>query len=200
MGQENNIFFDSWTVYDQILDHNYMFHNELFVDLQEFLVNRFANNPITVLDLGCGSARHLTDVLTRFAVAHYRGYDLSETALKFARRNLITLDCPVELIQDDLLSGLKKQDKLYDVVFSSFACHHLNETEKQHFFQMANQCLTESGVLVLIDVVRDEDENLSVYLDRYCDWLRSNWGALHSEALEVACEHIYGNDRSRTNQ
>ena len=194
MGQENNIFFDSWTVYDQILDHNYMFHNELFEDLKKFLVGRFVNSPITVLDLGCGSARHFTDLLTHFMVVHYRGYDLSETALKFAKLNLMTLECPFELVQDDLLSGLKKQDKLYDVVFSSFACHHLNDTEKLHFFQMAHQCLAESGILVLIDVVRAEDESLGVYLDRYCDWLRSNWVGIHSEALEVACEHIYDND------
>lgn len=195
MGQENSVFFDAWTVYDQILDHNYMFHNELFEDLHKFLVDRTTNNPITILDLGCGSARHLATVLTWIPVAQYCGYDLSETALRHARLNLKVLDCPVELIQDDLLSGLKKQNKFFDVIFSSFACHHLNETEKLHFFQMANQCLKESGILVLIDVVRAEDESLNVYLDGYCNWLRSNWSAMLPEALEFACEHIYGNDR-----
>ncbi|MCB1948603.1 class I SAM-dependent methyltransferase [Nitrosomonas sp.] len=171
-----------------------MFHNELFLDLQNYLKYYFKNEAITILDLGCGSARHIASALAQFPVKNYVGYDLSETALNHARNNLVALQCSFELIQADLLSGLKERNSAYDIVFSGFACHHLNETEKNQFFQMAYRCLKAKGVLVLIDVVRAENESLHVYLERYCNWLRSNWRAISKEALEMACEHIIGND------
>lgn len=34
-------FFDEWSVYDQVLDHNYMFHDEMFNDVRRLLAQRY---------------------------------------------------------------------------------------------------------------------------------------------------------------
>ncbi len=43
--------------------------------------------------------------------------------------------------------------------------------------------------------MREEGEReLRPHLDRYCDWLRSDWKTLAPEALDLLCDHIQHND------
>jgi hypothetical protein len=56
-------FFDAWSLYDQVLNHNYMFHEELYQDVQHLMANRYAEYPVTFLNLGCSSVRHLVYTL-----------------------------------------------------------------------------------------------------------------------------------------
>jgi SAM-dependent methyltransferase len=191
-------FFDGWSLYDQVLDHNYMFHEELYQDVQHFLANHYADCPITFLDLGCGSARHLAHALEGRLMGRYIGYDLSDVALVHATHNLANLGCPIQLHQGDLLEGLKANREQFDLIFSSFALHHLASAEKEVFFRLAYEGLKENGVLLLIDVVREEDEDLQLYLDRYCGWLRSEWKVMQPEEQDAICDHIRNNDFPET--
>ena len=90
-------FFDEWSIYDQILTHNYMYHDEIFEDVRHFLAARYDNTPFNILDLGCGSALHLARALENRSVSGYLGYDLSDAALAHAESNLKFLNCAVEL-------------------------------------------------------------------------------------------------------
>lgn len=191
-------FFDEWSIYDHVLDHNYMFHDEIYRDVQRLLTDHFGKRRLTLLDLGCGSARHLGRALQGCSVDRYLSYDLSDVALAHAARNLAGLGCPVELNQGDLLEGLTASEERFDLIFSSFALHHLVSSDKAVFFQLAYHKLNENGMLLLIDVMREEDEDPRVYLDRYCDWLRSEWKTLSVEALEALCDHIRNNDFAET--
>jgi len=193
-----NTFFDEWSVYDQVLDHNYMHHDDIYRDVQSFLADRYATQPFTLLDLGCGSARHLARALRGRAISRYVGYDLSDVALAHARQNLALLGCRVELRQGDLLEGLRASGEEFDVIFTSFALHHLASTEKELFFQSANERLGREGMLLLIDTMREEGEERPVYLDRYCAWLRSKCETLALAALDLLCDHIRGNDFPET--
>jgi SAM-dependent methyltransferase len=190
--------FDEWSNYDQVLDHNYMFHDEMFRDVQRLLADHYGSRSFTVLDLGCGSARHLGQALRGCSVSRYVGYDLSDVALAHAAPNLSGLGCPVDLHQGDLLKGLKASGETFDLIFSSFALHHLVSADKAVFLQVAYQKLNDNGMLILIDVMREEDEDLGVYLDRYCGWLRSDWKTLSPEALDAFCDHIRNNDFAET--
>jgi SAM-dependent methyltransferase len=100
-----NNFFDEWSIYDQVLDHNYMYHDEIYGDVRRILADRYETRPFMLLDLGCGSARHLARALQGRPVSRYVGYDLSDVALAHARRNLTGLGCPVDLRRGDLLGG-----------------------------------------------------------------------------------------------
>lgn len=188
-------FFDAWAIYDQVLDNNYMFHMEIYQDVGRIIAQRYAERPFAILDLGCGSARHLAQALGGRAVTRYLGYDLSETALAHAAHNLTPLGATVELRQGDLLEGLQTNRESFDLIFSSFALHHLTAADKTDFFLRAYQQIEDHGLLLLVDVVREEDEReLQPHLDRYCDWLRSDWKALLPEALDLLCDHIQNSD------
>ncbi len=191
-------FFDEWSVYDQVLDHNYMHHDEIYRDVQRFFADRFDHRPLTLLDLGCGSARHLAQALKGRSISRYVGYDLSDVALAHAAQNLASLDCPVELCQGDLLEGLRASGEKFDVIFISFALHHLASAEKQLFFSSAQERLKGDGILLLIDTMREDGEERPVYLDRYCAWLRSTCETLSPPALDLLCDHIRGNDYPET--
>jgi len=191
-------FFEAWSLYDQVLDNNYMFHDEIYQDVQRLIADRYAERPFTLFDLGCGSARHLARALEDSSICRYIGYDLSDIALAHATRNLVGLSCPIELHHGDLLEGLKASGERFDFIFSSFALHHLVSAEKVVFFQLGYKGLSEDGMLLLIDVMREEDEDAKLYLDRYCGWLRSEWKTMPPEALDAICGHIRNNDFPET--
>ncbi len=190
--------FDEWSIYDKVLDHNYMFHDEIYHDVQRVLADHYDKRPFTILDLGCGSARHLGQALQGCSVGRYVGYDLSDVALAHAAPNLAGLGCPIELHQGDLLESLKASGERFDLIFSSFALHHLVSADKAVFFRLAYERINENGMLLMVDVMREEDEDPEVYLDRYCGWLRSEWKTLSPEALDAFCDHIRNNDFAET--
>lgn len=191
-------FFDEWAIYDQILAHNYMHHDDIFGDVQRFFANRYGNSPFSLLDLGCGSAYHIARALRGRSVSRYVGYDLADVALEHAASNLADLACPKELRRGDLLDGVRTGSAIFDVIFSSFALHHLSSVQKTDFFQSAHESLSEGGVLLLIDTMRDDGEERAIYLDRYCSWLRLRCKTLSTDALDFLCEHIRNNDFPET--
>ena len=198
MAKSEANFFDAWMTYEEVLDRNYMFHDEIYRGVQGFLANRFGARLFTILDLGCGSARHFARALRNRSVGAYVGYDLSAEALRQAENNLAKIGCPVELRHGELLEGVRASDEPFDLIFSSFALHHLSSVEKAAFFQSAYSKLRGEGILLLIDTVREEDESLEIYLDRYCAWMRAEWKALLPEALDAFCDHVRNNDFPET--
>lgn len=133
---QRNELFNTWTLYDQVLDHNCMFHEELYRDVHTFIAQRYVDHPFTLLDLGCGSARHMAVALKASKISHYVGYDLSPMALVHAKSNLDVLGCPIVLHQKDFLDGVDETQDKFDVIFCSFALHHLSSVDKQDFFQV----------------------------------------------------------------
>lgn len=186
--------FDLWNTYAKVVASNHMFHSEIGLALDHMLRTRFAGRAFSMLDLGCGDAATLAPLLEKLALARYKGVDLSQTALSLARENLKGLDCPVELVNAHLLDGFSDGDA-YDVIYTSFALHHLPTEEKAEFFRRAGRSLKEGGLLLLVDVVRDENQPLDEYHRRYCDWLRETWTCLEPEERESVCDHLVNNDQ-----
>lgn len=187
-------FFDAWDTYAKVVAGDYMFHSEIGAALNRALRARFEGRRFSMLDLGCGDAATLSPVLEGLTLSCYKGVDLSQTALAIARENLRTLACPVELTNAHLLDGFS-EDAVHDAIYTSFALHHLPTAQKADFFRLAAQRLAQGGVLLLVDVVREEDETLDVYHRRYCDWLRGNWNGLTPREREFVCDHLVNNDR-----
>lgn len=185
-------------MYEQVLDHDYMFHAAIYRGVERHLANCFGARPISVLDLGCGSARHFSAALTGRTVASYRGYDLSEPALAEARRNLAALGCAVELRRGDLLDALKKETGVFDLIFCGFSLHHVTSEAKAEFCRLAHRRLNAGGMLLVVDPAREEDEPRPIYLDHYCGWIREDWKAMSSDAVAAICEHILNYDYPET--
>jgi SAM-dependent methyltransferase len=187
-------FFDAWDVYGEVLERDYMFHNELFAEVGRTVGELFGDAPFSVMDLGCGSARHISNALQGRNVSRYIGYDLSNVALAHARENLATLNCVIELRRADLFAGLDDGSGRVDLIFSSFAVHHLQGADKELFFRRALRRLTQNGRLLMIDIAREEGESREAWLERYCGWMEKDWTGLPPQALELACGHIREND------
>jgi SAM-dependent methyltransferase len=187
-------FFAEWFIYDQILIHNYMHHDEIFEDLRRFLAERYGNASFNMLDLGCGSARHLARALAGRSLSGYTGYDLSDEALVHAKKNLDFLECPVDLRHGDLLDGVKNSAQSWDLVFSSFALHHLTSAQKADFLASAYRRLKPNGICLMIDTMRDAGEDRPTYFDRYCAWLESRCESLSPEQLALVFAHIRAGD------
>src|SRR5262245_49883977 len=171
-----------------------MHHDDIFRDVRRFLADRFGEAPFTILDLGCGSARHLTQALQGRTVRRYVGYDISTVALSHAARNLAALNCPVDLRHGDLLDGVRGGDEKCDVIFTSFALHHLSTPQKHDFLTAAYRTLKHNGMLMLIDTMRDDDEDRASYLERYCAWLGSQCTTLSPQSQELLFAHVRAND------
>ena len=191
-------FFDAWSLYDQVLDCNYMFHDELYQSIKSLVARHYGDRPLKVLDLGCGSARHLAPVLRKQTIESYQGYDLSEVAIANARENLASIQGTVEFHQGDLLAGLQQTSESFDLIFSSFALHHLSLTEKSQFFNLASEKLNPQGLLLLIDVMRDETESRDQYFQHYSTWMESDWTVIAPAGKESIYEHIQNNDFPET--
>ena len=142
-------FFTMWAIYKKVLTNNYFHHNQIYQAVSTLLAERFEQQPFTLLDLGCGDASFLTQALQGKAIKLYRGYDLSDPALILAAKNIATLNCKTELINIDFMTGMRQTNTKFDIIFISFALHHLTLKEKTEFFHLANNSLTENGLSLI---------------------------------------------------
>ncbi|MFO1460092.1 MAG: class I SAM-dependent methyltransferase [Verrucomicrobiota bacterium] len=197
--QDIEIFRDTWSLYDRILGRNYMFHDEIFRDVSAVLATRYPQGSYRLLDLGCGNARHLSASLRPCAPALYAGYDLSSAALCQARDHLASLSCPVDLRQADFQDAFRRDDGRFEVIFSSFAVHHLSSQDKQSFLKEARYHLAPGGCLLMADTSREPDEDRPEYLRNYCAWIRSDWRTLSETDLASVEEHIRTRDFPESN-
>jgi SAM-dependent methyltransferase len=190
-------FFRAWDTYAKVVAANYMFHRELGQGVRDALRRRFEGRSFSLLDLGCGDAAAMAPLLEDLSVESYKGVDLAPPALALARRNLARLDCRVELVEADFMSALKDSAP-QDVIHSSFAQHHLTSEGKAEFFQLSAKRLNPGGLLILVDVTREEDESHDDYMRNYPAWLRETMTSLATEELDQICDHLTQNDMPET--
>jgi SAM-dependent methyltransferase len=192
--ESTTIFTRSWSLYDLITEHNYMFHREIYSVVEDLLGNRDDAGSCCLLDLGCGNARYLAPSLKRLSPRVYEGVDLSEAALGEAREYLAGLPGEVILTHGDLLEAVERTDRAWDVIFSGFAVHHLSQDDKARFFHKAGRCLSKNGWLIIVDVVREENQDRESFLDDYLKFMREKWAAIPQDQLEEACAHVRKHD------
>jgi len=195
-----DLFARSWSLYDHITEHNYMFHQEIYDELAELLKQRLDAGQYRMLDLGCGNARYLVPALLKAMPAHYQGVDLSQVALDEAAGYLAELPS-VTLTHGDLLQAVESTSDTWDVIFTGYALHHLPAEDKARFFQAAARCLSPGGWLVMVDVVRQEEQSREHYLEGYLKFMRETWVKVPPEQLDEACAHVESYDfpESRSN-
>lgn len=188
------IFTRSWSLYDLLTEYNYMYHREIYAEVEDLLRLRSDHGQYHLLDLGCGNARYLAPCLRRVPPATYEGVDLSEAALAEARGYLAELPGQVTLTLGDLLQAVESTGKTWDVLFTGFAIHHLLPDDKERFFRAAGRCLSDKGWLILVDVLREENQSRESYLDGYLKFMRETWTQVPRDQLEEACAHVRDHD------
>jgi len=171
-----------------------MYHREIYAKISDLLTQRKDHGQYRLLDLGCGNVRFMAPALMRSPPALYHGVDLSEAALEEARSYLAGLPATVILTHGDLLEAAESTVDKWDVIFTGFAVHHLTLEEKGRLFQAAGSCLSDCGWLLMVDVLREENQSREYYLEGYLRFMRECWTRIPPDQLEEACAHVETHD------
>ena len=115
---------------------------------------------ITALDLGTGTGFFTAKFLERFPQASVISVDGSNSMVDLARTRLGTLVAKVDFRIGDFrqLQSLIPESSHGEVVFSSYALHHLNRDEKRDVISQALRFLKPGGWLINADIVSNESE------------------------------------------
>lgn len=194
-------FNDNWQIYQKILQNNYIKHREFYNVLHEFLVHR-VQKPFQLLELGCGDASMTVPALLGTSIQAYYGIDISQTAIAIAQDNLAVLPCPKTLIKGDFTALVPQllgtQQKNFDIILASFSLHHLKLKQKYSLIGQLLQLLNWDGVLIFIDIIRQEAENRTTYIDRYLKNMHQNWTALAPQEILSIERHMTSSDFPET--
>jgi SAM-dependent methyltransferase len=189
------IFLKSWRVYQDIIKHNYMFHREISRAVSDALEEFKPNQKLSIMDLGCGDASMILPMLNPSRVNNYVGCDLSQPALDIAHEALETKKIPHQLICDDMLRvASEKKESSYDLVFSSYALHHLNALQKAQIVEDITRVLVPGGWFVIVDVFREPAEDRAQYMRSYMGKVKETWASLSSDAQTLVINHATEHD------
>jgi SAM-dependent methyltransferase len=109
----------------------------------------------TILDLGCGSGRHLL----YFAQHHFTTYgiDVAPTGLALARQQLEQAGLAAELTHHDIFTGLPFADAFFDAVLSFQVIHHARLAHIRLLVDEIERTLKPGG-LVFVTVPRLQNQ------------------------------------------
>ena len=191
-------FLATWQVYRKIVDHNYMYHREIFSEILKIL-EEGKRDTATILDLGCGDAGTVRPILEKIPFANYVGVDASEPALELAKNELKSFENRIRLECMDMLSFLRESPPgEFEFILVSFSLHHFETEQKRDFLALCKKRLAPSGQLIVVDVFRNERQSREDYLEAYCGDMANRWAALTADERQIALEHVRTHDFPET--
>ncbi|HQJ98761.1 MAG TPA: class I SAM-dependent methyltransferase [Thermoleophilia bacterium] len=112
-------------------------------------------SPLLALDLGVGTGYFSAQFLQQFPSSRVVAVDGAETMVEFARVRLRSLAARVVYRVGDFrnLASLVSDVHAVDVVFSSYALHHLGRVEKEAVVRQAVGLLRPGGWFLNADVI-----------------------------------------------
>lgn len=187
-------FMTQWRTYQKVIDENYMVHRELYGAASHWICKDLGPSPV-MLDLGCGDGSAAKILLESRPFSRYIGVDGALLALEMGRRTLGLLGNKLELHHADMRDYLRgAAPRSADVILVSFALHHLTDTEKKSFLHLCRKILTRNGLLIVIDLFRQDGESRTDCLESLCEKVRSDWAALDDSEKNTIIEHIRNHD------
>ncbi len=184
------IFAKNWRIYQEILEHNYMFHRDFSEEITKALKEYTSSSPIDVLDSGCGDAYVLSNLLKYYPIHSFTGYDMSAQALEVAAKNLSPLGAKTRLVEGPMELSIREETKSFHLIYSSFAIHHLSDTDKQQLLADFHQKLQKDGILIIIDILRNPTLSREEYLEEYITHISTQWTKIDSDDKELIFDHM----------
>ena len=194
--RENSVelFSKNWSIYQKIIAHNYMFHRDLGKITTTVWEDNFKKTSVNVLDLGCGDAYQLSTIMDGRQISSYTGIDLSSAVLEYTKENLANINIPFSLLAGPMEFEIDKTEITYDLIYSSYAFHHLQDERKKELLEKCYAKLNTDGVLILIDHFKDDGQDRDDYIDEYVNNIKTNWLHITSEENDLIEEHMRGYD------
>ena len=193
-----DFFENQWSTYRTIVQHDFMHHRALVGAVEQVLKHYFDGAPAGhrphFVDLGCGDADPLAAVLRELPLGSLLGLDQASSVLPLAAKALGEVPYPCDWIQAELLewaTGATPQTHPVDILYSSFAIHHLDGESQEAFLAGARRRISPSGIFLWADIFREPGESVDAFRLRYTQRMTDHWGgALQPQQLAHACFHV----------
>ena len=189
--------FSEWVSYEKIVANDYMHHRDFIALLAEH-VGHELEQPLAIVDLGCGDAQPVLPLLRGFEVGRYVGVDNSPAAIDRARQALAGLAIPFELDCESMPGALAGLDGPFDLAIASYSLHHLDTEQKEHALRECRRLLRPGGMLGVIDVFLEEGETREDYIQRWQRNARETFTALGADEIGTLLDHVASCDLPET--
>lgn len=145
------IDFDEYAdVYDKVMEEDLKFfgeENSYFAEYKvKILKELLDENPVNLLEYGCGIGRNIRFFKTYFPDSNIEGCDISDKSLKIAREE--NPEIKFSLINDDFINANVNK---YDVIFISCVFHHIAPELRNEVIKNIYQILKSGGNLFIFE-------------------------------------------------
>lgn len=189
--------FENWSMYDAVIQHNYMCHRELVGGLKKIAADLAGG--LRIVDLGCGDAWLATQAFRDLPVDHYLGVDLSEAAVERARSNMSSWGARASVHCGNIAEFVATLgDDSAGLILASNSLHHFGSDQKAEIVRHCFRILAPREIFCWIDPVRNDDESREVYLRRLTTVMQHDWIGLTEDQRRRAIEHVWECDFPET--
>lgn len=150
----------------------------------------FSTTPFEMLDLGCGDALPVIPCLKQQPLISYTGVDLSAPALQLAKQHLGTLSAIVKLHECSIETFLRSCKDTFDLIYSSYTIHHLQDDQKKHLLAQCHSLLKKDGRMIYIDIYREDLTSIESYRSAYSEMINNDWNILNEAEKNAITNHL----------
>jgi len=178
-------FQKQWSTYQKLVDADALSHRAAGKLLHDALCA--IPTPFAFVDIACGDASQMREVLPSTRCRHYQGIDLSAPALELAAKNLASAPFEVELDREDFVEALTKRPEPADAAWCSLSIHHLLTEQKRRLFEATRAA---APLFMIYEPTLQPDESRDEYLKRFRRVNRPAWSFLTSEEWAQIDHHV----------
>ncbi|KTC89884.1 class I SAM-dependent methyltransferase [Fluoribacter dumoffii] len=194
MTKASEYFNENWQRYRNAVKNNTLFHREMGQALKKFLSTHLGNRPFSFVDVGCGDSSTVAPLLSETSIKKYIGIDAAPDVLKMAENTMASLHCEKEFIVDNMTSALPKLPATVDVIYTSYAVHHLSLQDKMSFIDTCKQKLNPNGFLLMVDGVLKQRQTREEWLDALESRMLESNPEITGEEIIARMEHPRADD------
>ena len=187
-------FNENWRRYQSTVKNNTLYHREMLSALQQFLFTNIGSRTFSFADVGCGDSSTVAPILAHQAITKYIGIDAAEDVLKMASHSLAHLVCEKEFIADNMTTAIPRLSSPVDIIFTSYAVHHLSSQDKFNFIKSCKQKLNHNGVLLMVDGVLKENQTRDEWLNALQERMETTIPGITSDEVAFRMQHPRADD------
>jgi tRNA (cmo5U34)-methyltransferase len=168
--EEMSAFFDDRVDdYDQHMQGLFQNINFYYGQIVKPIIR--TENPVKILDLGCGTGKELSFIFQKVPNAKITAVDLSEGMLKKLMERYPSYLEQIQIVQESYLT-MPFQESYFDYVISVYTMHHFTPDVKRALYKKIKRALKPKGKYIEGDSVV-ELEKEKFLMDRYNETLES---------------------------
>ena len=174
MNKAKILFEEKAKEFDNIIPLLIPFYNEIYNILIESVPFQ-KNNPIKVLDIGCGTGTLANIIKQQFPNAHITCNDFAKNMIEIARKKLSKYKSDINFLTGDF--NKIQSDEKYDVIVSCYALHHIaTDNEKIQLYENIYNSLNKNGIFLTADLVLGTNNHIEIlYLKKWKKFLNKNF-------------------------